>query len=216
MNKFLSKYQKRIIYFLLLLGISLPAFFKNRIHDIENKYKSEINTRVDENKVTIKEEKVEINSENESPDINDKNDLPDQNLNQVINVVDGDTIDVDINGKEERLRMIGVNTPETVDPRRTVECFGKEASNKTKELLSGKSVYLESDATQGDRDKYGRLLRYIFMEDGTNYNYWLISNGYAFEYTYNLPYKYQSEFKNAQEFAEINKLGLWAPNTCIK
>jgi len=132
----------------------------------------------------------------------------------VSRVVDGDTIDVSIEGKIERLRLIGVDTPETVDPRKPVECFGTEASNKAKSVLTGKKVSLESDNTQGERDKYDRLLRYLFLEDGTNFNLLMVKEGYAHEYTYDLPYKYQTEFKNAQKLAEANKVGLWSPNTC--
>ena len=79
---------------------------------------------------------------------------PKPGFNMVVKVVDGDTIDVQIGEKIERVRMIGVDTPETVDPRKTAQCFGKEASNKTKEMLGGKNVRLESDSTQDDRDKY--------------------------------------------------------------
>ena len=117
----------------------------------------------------------------------------------VSRVVDGDTIDVSIDGKVKRLRLIGINTPETVDPRKLVECFGVEASNKAKTLLTGKKVSLEGDGSQGELDKYNRLLRYVFLEDGTNINLLMIKEGYAYEYTYNLPYKYQTEFKNAQK-----------------
>lgn len=81
-------------------------------------------------------------------------------------VIDGDTVDVDLNGKIERIRLIGMNTPESVDPRRPVECFGKEASNRAKALLSGKTVYLETDDSQGTRDQYGRALRYIWLDNG--------------------------------------------------
>ena len=133
----------------------------------------------------------------------------------VVNVVDGDTIDVDIDGRTERIRMIGVDTPETVDPRKPVQCFGKEASNKTKELLNGKYVYLEGDVLSGERDKYNRLLRYIFFEDGTNFNELIIKEGFAHEYTYNsIVYKYQSEFKQAEKDARENKKGLWADGIC--
>lgn len=131
----------------------------------------------------------------------------------VVRVVDGDTLDISIDGKVERVRLIGINTPETVDPRKPVECFGVEASNKAKELLIDKKVVLESDSSQGDRDKYDRLLRYVFLEDGTNINLLLVKSGYAYEYTYNLPYRYQAEFKEAQKYASTRKSGLWG-DTC--
>jgi len=135
-------------------------------------------------------------------------------LYQVTRVVDGDTIVVNIAGQEEKIRLIGVNTPETVDPRRPVQCFGKEASNYAKTTLTGQNVSLEADPTQGDTDKYNRLLRYIFLPDGTNFNLKLIQDGYAYEYTYKLPYKYQSQFKAAQKTAESSQKGLWAPAVC--
>ncbi|MEK9207587.1 MAG: thermonuclease family protein, partial [Patescibacteria group bacterium] len=121
-----------------------------------------------------------------------------QEAYKVIKVVDGDTIDVDINGEISRLRLIGIDTPETVDPRKPVQCFGREASNKAKELLQGQFIFLESDETQGERDKYKRLLRYVFLPDGRNFNLLMISSGYAHEYTYDEPYKYQADFKQAE------------------
>jgi micrococcal nuclease len=132
----------------------------------------------------------------------------------VTKVVDGDTIDVMTGTTTERVRLIGINTPETVDPRKAVECFGKEASAKAHEFLENKKVYLEADKTQDNRDKYGRLLRYIRREDGLFYNLEIIKLGYAYEYTYQIPYKYQTDFKAAQVYAKENKLGLWADNAC--
>jgi len=123
----------------------------------------------------------------------------------VTRIVDGDTIEVDGIGK---VRLIGVDTPETVDPRKPVQCFGKEATQKTTQMLLGKKVHLESDPSQGEKDKYNRALRYVFLEDGTNFNKWLIENGYAHEYTYNLPYKYQLEFKSAERSARESRKGL--------
>ena len=130
-------------------------------------------------------------------------------LFEVVSVTDGDTIKVNINGKTETLRLIGMDTPETVDPRTPVQCFGKEASNKAKETLSGKKVRLESDPTQGELDKYNRLLRYVFLEDGTSYNKMMIEEGFAHEYTYNTPYKYQTEYKEAETRAREGKKGFW-------
>jgi micrococcal nuclease len=132
----------------------------------------------------------------------------------VSSVVDGDTLKVNINGTIETLRLIGMDTPETVDPRKPVQCFGKEASNKAKELLIGKKVRIEKDSTQGELDKYGRRLVYIYREDGLFYNKYMIEQGYAHEYTYNTPYKYQIEFKAAQKSAQENLKGLWSPDTC--
>lgn len=127
----------------------------------------------------------------------------------VVAVVDGDTLKVNIDGKEEALRLIGMDTPETVDPRKPVQCFAKEASSKAKETLTGKKVKLEVDPSQGERDKYDRLLRYLYLEDGTLYNQMMIEEGYAHEYTYNTPYKYQEVFKQAETRARESKKGFW-------
>jgi len=132
----------------------------------------------------------------------------------VVSVTDGDTLKINIDGTTETLRLIGIDTPETVDPRKPVQCFGKEASNKAKELLSGQKVRIEKDSTQGDRDKYGRLLAYVWRDDGLFYNEYMIKQGYAHEYTYDMPYKYQSDFKSAQTYARENQLGLWSSSTC--
>lgn len=132
----------------------------------------------------------------------------------VVRVIDGDTVDILYNGETERIRLIGVDTPETVDPRKPVQCFGKEASAKLASLLAGKQVILEIDATQGERDTYGRMLAYLFLPDGTHLNLALLEQGYAHEYTYRTPYKYQSAFKAAASQARSSKLGLWADATC--
>lgn len=141
--------------------------------------------------------------------------LENKKLYPVIKIIDGDTIDVEIEGKIQRVRVIGINTPEVVDPRKQVECFGKEASKKAKELLKGKRVRLEKDETQPEVDKYQRLLRYVFLEDGTDFGLTMIKEGYAYEYTYYLPYKYQQQYKQAQIEAQQNKKGLWADNVCV-
>lgn len=132
----------------------------------------------------------------------------------VSNVVDGDTVKINMDGQITTLRLIGMDTPEIVDPRKSVQCFGKEASNKAKELLVGKKVRIEKDSTQGEVDKYGRTLAYVHLESGLFFNKYMIEQGYAHEYTYDTSYKYQSEFKTAQKNAQSNKLGLWSPNTC--
>jgi len=133
---------------------------------------------------------------------------------RVVRVVDGDTVDVRLDGQVVRLRLIGIDTPEVVDPRRAVECFGREASAKAHELLDGQTVTLEADTTQDDVDRYGRLLRYIWLPDGRLFNQEMIGQGYAFEYTYRVPYKYQAEFKQAELDAREQQRGLWSQQTC--
>jgi len=133
----------------------------------------------------------------------------------IAGVTDGDTFKVEIDGVLESIRLIGIDTPETVDPRKPVQCFGKEASVKAHELLDGKRVRLESDTTQGDRDTYGRLLRYAYLEDGAMFNEQMIAEGYAHEYTYQSnPYQYQERFQEAERNAREGKKGLWADDTC--
>lgn len=133
---------------------------------------------------------------------------------RIIRVVDGDTVSVEIEGKSETIRIIGINTPETVDPRKPVECFGQEASARAQALLDNQTVTLEADATQGERDKYDRLLRYVFLPDGSDFAIQMISEGYAYEYTYSTPYKYQQDYKTSQSEAETAKRGLWADGAC--
>lgn len=136
-----------------------------------------------------------------------------EELYKVTRVIDGDTIDVLMGNTTQRIRLIGVNTPETVDPRKGVECFGKEASAFTRSILENSSIKLVLDPSQQNIDKYGRLLRYIELKDGTNFNKLLIEQGYAYEYTYGTPYRLQKEFKQAQSDAIHMSRGLWA-QTC--
>lgn len=128
---------------------------------------------------------------------------------QVITVIDGDTLIVNTPEGQEKVRLIGIDTPE-VDPSRTKpECYGTEASARTKELIAGKIVTLTSDPSQGEYDEYGRLLSYVLLEDGSILNHILVAEGYAREFTYNTPYRYQKEFQAAEVTAKQNSLGLW-------
>ena len=137
----------------------------------------------------------------------------DENAYRVESVVDGDTIKINYNGSLTSVRIIGVDTPETVDPRTTIECFGVEASDYLKQKIGGKTIRIAADTTQADRDKYNRLLRYIYL-DGEDIGLSIIANGYGHEYTYNTPYVHQTVYKKAQSEAESNNKGLWAPNAC--
>lgn len=134
----------------------------------------------------------------------------------VTKVVDGDTIDATVAEETVRVRLLGINTPESVDPRRPVECFGKEASSFAKELLLGETVRLEADPTQDDRDRYGRLLRHVFLADGTHVNLKLVAEGYAHEYTYERAGRYQEILRDAERAARVSQEGLWNPAACLK
>ena len=118
-------------------------------------------------------------------------------------VVDGDTIIVEGVG---RVRLIGVDTPETVHPNRPVEFFGKEASAFAKRLLEGKRVRLEYD--QERQDRYGRTLAYVYLADGTFVNAEIIRRGYGHAYT-RFPFRHMEAFRQFEREARDNRRGLW-------
>lgn len=203
---------------IVLIFVGMAAFFGAMLLNNDD-FKSSQQNRIqssDSNSSLIKQKSENVETQN----IKNQPKLEDQpvvsgDLYDVLKVVDGDTIKVMYNGRETSVRFIGVNTPETVDPRKPVECFGREASDHLKNLLSGKKVKLRRDDTQTDRDKYGRILRYVYLDD-QDVNLAIISNGYGYEYTYNgaFPYAKQAAYKQAQKDAETNKRGLWADSAC--
>lgn len=136
---------------------------------------------------------------------------------QVVEVVDGDTIKVLMDGetKTVTVRFLGMNTPETVDPRRPVECFGKEASHQAKQMMTDQRVRLEEDTQADNVDKYGRLLRNVFLADGTDVNAWMVEQGYAYAYV-SFPQNKQrkAQMVRLQKEAQAAKRGLWSPDTC--
>jgi micrococcal nuclease len=100
-----------------------------------------------------------------------------------------------------------------------VQCFAAEASAEAKKVLSGQTIRIELDPSQGTHDKYGRLLAYIYVPlnsnpEGLLFNKYMIAEGYGHEYTYRLPYKYQKDFKEAETQAREQKKGLWADDAC--
>jgi micrococcal nuclease len=122
----------------------------------------------------------------------------------VVRVVDGDTLLLDGN---ERVRLIGVDTPESVDPRRPVEDFGKEAAAFTRRLAEGKRVRLAYD--QQLTDRYGRTLAYVYLEDGTFLNAEIIRQGFGHAYT-RFPFSYADDFLEYEREARAARRGLWA------
>lgn len=169
---------------------------------------AEKDTQTSNAQTTERPEKVVTQSANETKPVE-----PVNNKFTVAKVIDGDTIDLNINGKTERIRLVGIDTPEKNDPRKTVECFSSEASAKLTELTKDKKIELEADGSQDNKDKYSRLLRYLWV-DGVNINQKMIEEGYAYEYTYKLPYKYQTAFKATQKKASDANKGLWADDSC--
>ncbi len=122
---------------------------------------------------------------------------------------DGDTIVVDMDGQEEKVRFIGIDTPETKDPRKPIQCFGRAASDYTKNLIGQNPVRLQADPTNTDRDRYNRLLRYVYLPDGRLVNLEIVRQGYGFAYVA-FPVQKLDEFKAAQAEARAQNRGLWA------
>ncbi len=122
---------------------------------------------------------------------------------KVIEVIDGDTIKIETG---ETVRYIGINTPELKDPRKDIECFSKEASDKNRQLVEGKVVELEKDISEAD--KYGRLLRYVWIGDRL-INEELVREGFAQSSTFPPDIKYQARFIEAARLAQSENKGFW-------
>jgi micrococcal nuclease len=143
----------------------------------------------------------------EKPDFNQ---IP---IYSVVRVIDGDTIVIDIDSNSSTVRLIGVDTPETVHPSKPVEEYGKEASNFTHNLLVGEKVYIAIDLRQGKTDIYGRILAYVYrFPDGLFVNAEIVRQGYGHAYTA-YPFKYMEEFRQLERFARQSQKGLWASET---
>lgn len=123
---------------------------------------------------------------------------------RVIRVVDGDTVVLERIGKA---RLVGVDTPETVDPRRPVQAFGKEASAFTRALCEGRVVRVEFEAEREDR--YGRALVYLWLDDGTMVNRQIVETGHGFVFT-RYPFRHMESFREAARRARAERRGLYA------
>jgi micrococcal nuclease len=154
-------------------------------------------------------EAEEASTENTSSDSGSTNEdtAADDTNATVTNVVDGDTIDVDYEGGEERIRLILVDTPETKHPQMGVQPFGPEATDFTTSELAGEDVRLELGVEE--RDYYGRLLAYVFV-DGENFNQQLIEEGLARVAVYPPNTEYLDEFEAAEEEARAAGIGIWS------
>ncbi|MGZ6004682.1 MAG: thermonuclease family protein [Candidatus Saccharimonadales bacterium] len=130
-------------------------------------------------------------------------------LYHVVEFVDGDTIVVNMAGSNETLRFIGVDTPETHDPRKAVQCFGQAAAKFTKDLIGSNDVRLASDPLSTNRDRYNRLLRYIYLPDGRLVNAEIIKQGYGFAYL-GFPFTKSDEFHHYELDARQANRGLWS------
>jgi micrococcal nuclease len=123
--------------------------------------------------------------------------------------VDGDTIAVNMNGHSEKVRFVGVDTPETHKPNTPVQCYGPAAAAYTKATIGHQRVRLVSDPLSTDRDRYGRLLRYVYLPDGTDLNEQLIITGHGFYYPY-FPFTKNQRFAADQQQAMSVHRGLWS------
>jgi len=211
------------LFFAVFAMLYSPTLGKNRsIFDIfnfntyqnqesDNSVSSNI---IADSQVSSKNNEDQNNSENssdlseDSATVAGEKDVLDQENNQnfvlVTKVTDGDTIEIE---GGQKVRYIGIDTPETVHPSKPVMCFGKEASNYNKDLVFGQKIRLEKDISE--TDKYGRLLRYVYLEDGTFVNLQLVKEGYATSYSYPPDIKFQQDFLSAEKLARDEGIGLW-------
>lgn len=198
MKKIKNKDKKIIsgVVVVLLIVIALWTRNDDVVNYIEQNYDISLNINGSNNENT-----VDVNS-----DVTNNNEL-DFPEYEVVRVVDGDTIVVNYNGNEEKVRLIGVDTPESVHPNESKNTEdGIKTSNYTKERLEGKIVKIELDVQE--RDKYGRILAYVYIDDKM-YNKELLEIGYAKVATYPPNVKYVEDFAKIQAEAKENKMGLW-------
>ena len=127
---------------------------------------------------------------------------------RVLTVHDGDTITVRIDGHNEKVRLVGIDSPELQDERSEYRDAGYAARNYARSRIGGETVTLEAEPRQGDRDSYGRLLRYVILDDGTNINEDLVRKGYAHVYD-KFNFTLKPRFKAAEAEAKREKLGVW-------
>ena len=169
------------------------------------------NPEITSQSVSTSQSEVNDESHDQIATLGTKNVISQGESVKVARVIDGDTIEIE---GGQAVRYIGIDTPETVHPQKTVECFGREASNKNKELVEGKFVQLEKDVSEVD--KYGRLLRYVYVDPSTSsgqaifVNELLVMEGFAHASSYPPDVKYQDLLSSAQKEAQSQNKGLWA------
>ena len=143
-----------------------------------------------------------------------KAELSQPGLYSISRFVDGDTIAVDMNGHEETVRFIGIDTPETHKPNTPVQCYGPDAAAYTKSLIGSSKVRLQADSLDTNRDRYGRLLRYVYLPDGTLLQDRIVSDGYGFAYT-QFPFEKKLQLINDELQAKAAGKGLWSACSVI-
>ena len=127
---------------------------------------------------------------------------------RVVAVHDGDTITVRMDGRTEKVRLVGIDSPELQDERQAYRDAAYAARDYARSRLGGETVTLEAEPRQGDRDAYGRLLRYVVLSDGTNVNEEFVRKGYAHVYD-KFQFTLKPRFKAAEAEAKREKLGVW-------
>jgi micrococcal nuclease len=142
-----------------------------------------------------------------SPTVSPSDPQPERVLANVVRVIDGDTINVEVAGQPFTLRYIGVDTPETKHPTKGVEPYGPEASERNRQLVEGKTVLLEKDVSETDR--FGRLLRYVYVDDAM-VNEVLVREGYARASIFPPDIRYVTRFKTLEREAIVAGRGLWS------
>lgn len=210
----------------ILLGIAfgLIVFVITSYYAVDNSIQTQANEQI-ESEDTVLDVARELDYYSDDNEDKDADESEYQIIEEVIKtnakvvkVIDGDTIDVIMDSEPEkvvRVRLLGINTPETVDPRRPVECFGKQASDFAKRTLSDKRVFLESDPEADEIDKYGRFLRNVYLPDGMDFNAYMVENGYAYAYVSFPQNKVRkAELRALEKSAKENNLGLWNPEVC--
>lgn len=199
------KIKKELIGAIVVVAFAVIAMLLGNNEDIHITFADNLNGGKFSIGISNKEDEVEkdvtsnLKEDNESTFVSQ--------LYDVVRVVDGDTIVVKYNGVDEKVRLIGIDTPESVhadESKNTEE--GVLVSDYTKKMLTGKKVGLEFDVSK--RDKYGRLLAYVYL-DGEMYNKILLKEGYATVATYPPNVKYVDEFVKLQKEARENNKGLW-------
>lgn len=192
-----------LFVFALSLGLTLAFFSKYQLDHIQQESISKVSNDQIIGANTY-EKKAEI--EDDQPENQEQQPADNQQTEtfKVTRVIDGDTIEIE---SGQKVRYIGIDTPETVDPRTLPQCFGSQAAAKNRELVEGKNVSLEKDVSE--TDKYGRLLRYVFI-DGLFVNEYLVKEGFAYASSYPPDVKYQDLLASAQNQARSINKGLWS------
>jgi endonuclease YncB( thermonuclease family) len=188
----LKHMSRRILFILLALSLVLNVvLIQKRVHQIDS-------------------DETTVATSTPNGDERYKNDVS----YPLLRVVDGDTIIVGVGSEAEYVRLIGIDTPQQ-NSSGNPECYALETTKKLKELVQTTgTISLHFDTSQGLRDKYGRLLAYGELPDGTDLGERMVREGYARQYTYDLPYEREERYKQAEKDAVQNTRGLWSNTVC--